>query len=245
MNLSEGKALQPSASQQLLENPMTRRILVAAALVVGALQGVAQADEKFERVKVFLERNVMDQDAEVKFEAIGGKGGLTSLKVVAPDGRTVVDLKSPDSKLGIRGMSLESPEPKNDGRVQADFPAGAYTFSGTGAGGERLEGKAMLSHTFPEPATLVRPKPEAKNVPTKGLQIGWKSVKGLGSCVVVIEQEASGRTIKANLAADASSFPVPDGFLLPDTEYKVAVGTVAKDGNSSFIEATFTTAKKQ
>jgi hypothetical protein len=103
----------------------------------------------------------------------------------------------------------------------------------------------MLSHNFPEPATLVRPKSEAKNVPTKGLQISWKSVKGLDSCVVVIEHEASGRTIKANLPASASSFSVPDGFLLPDTEYKVAIGTVAKDGNASFIEAMFTTAKKQ
>jgi hypothetical protein len=214
------------------------------ALIVGAMHGMAHADEKFELVKVFLERNVMDQDAEVKFEAIGGKGGLTSLKVVAPDGRTVVDLKSPDSKLGVRHMSLESPEPKNDGSVQADFPAGAYTFSGTGKRGERLEGKAMLSHNFPEPATLVRPKADAKDVPIKGLQISWKSAKGLDSCVVVIEHEASGRTVRASLAANASTFTVPDGFLQPDTEYKVAIGTVSKDGNSSFIEAAFTTAKR-
>ena len=223
---------------------MTRNALIAAALIVGALHGIARADEKFELVKVFLERNVMDKDAEIKFEAIGGKGGLTSLKVVAPDGRIVVDLKSPDSKLGVRHMSLESPEPKDDGSVQSDFPAGAYLFTGTDTGGKRLEGKAMLSHAFPEPATLSHPKDESKNVPTKGLQISWKSAKGLDSCVVVLEHEASGRTIKASLAPSASTFAVPDGFLQPGTEYKVAVGTVAKDGNSSFIEATFTTAKK-
>ena len=223
---------------------MTGSILLAAALTMAALGSVARADEKFELVKVFLERNVMDQDAEVKFDAIGGKGGLTSLKVVAPDGRTVIDFKTPDSKLGIRHLSLESPEPKNDGRVQADFPAGAYTFSGIGTAGERLEGKAMLSHKFPEPASFVQPRPDAKNVPIKGLRVGWKAVAGLDACVVVIEHEASGRTVKATLAGNATSFPVPDGFLLPDTEYKVAVGTVAKDGNSSFIEAGFTTAKK-
>ena len=224
---------------------MTRTTLIAAAFIVGAMHGMAHADEKFELVKVFLERNVMDQDAEVKFEAIGGKGGLTSLKVVAPDGRTVVDLKSPDSKLGVRHMSLESPEPKNDGALQSDFPAGAYTFSGTGKGGERLEGKAMLSHIFPEPTAFVRPLPDAKNVPVKGLLVSWKSIKGLDACVVVIEHEASGRAIKANLLGNATMFSVPDGFLQPGTEYKVAVGTVAKDGNASFIEATFTTAKKQ
>ena len=224
---------------------MTRKILLAVALTLGAaLAGTAHANEKFERVKVFLERNVSDGDAEVKFDAIGGKGGLTSLKVVAPDGRTVIDFRTPDSKLGMRHLSLESPEPQNDGRVQADFPAGVYSFSGIGATGERLEGKATLSHIFPEPASLVRPKPDAKGVPVKGLQVSWKSTKGLDSCVVVIEHEASGRSIKVTLPGNASSFPVPDGFLLPDTEYKVAVGTVAKDGNSSFVEAAFTTAKK-
>ena len=223
---------------------MTQRILLAAALTLGALGGVAHADEKFELVKVFLERNVVDKDSEVKFDAIGGKGGLTSLKVVAPDGRTVIDFRTPDSKLGMRHLSLESPEPKNDGTVQTDFPAGAYTFSGIGAAGERLEGKATLSHIFPEPASLIRPKPDAKGVPVKGLQVNWKSTKGLDACIVVIEHEASGRTIKATLAGNVTSFSVPDGFLLPDTEYKVAVGTVAKDGNSSFIEASFTTAKK-
>jgi hypothetical protein len=245
MNLNKGTGLRPSNSQQRRETDMTRRILVAAAVMVGALHGVAHAAEKFELVKVFLERNVMDQDAEIKFEAIGGKGGLTSLKVVAPDGRTVVDLKSPDSKLGVRHMSLESPEPKNDGAVQSDFPAGAYTFTGTGVGGERLEAKAVLSHVFPAPTAFVHPQPDAKNVPVKGLQVSWKSIKGLDACVVVIEHEASGRAIKANLPGNATSFSVSDGFLLPGTEYKVAVGTVAKDGNASFIEAAFTTAKKQ
>ena len=220
------------------------RTLIAAALMAGALHGIAYADEKFESVKVFLERNVQDKDAEVKFDAIGGTGGLTSLKVVAPDGRTVIDFKTPDSKLGMRHLTLESPEPKNDGSVQADFPAGAYTFTGSSASGARLEGKAMLSHTFPDPTALLRPRADAKNVPVNGLQIGWQSAKGLSAHVVVIVHEASGREIKANLPGNATGFSVPAGFLQPGTEYKLEIGTVAKDGNSSFIETAFTTAKK-
>ena len=62
--------------------------------------------------------------------------------------------------------------------------------------------------------------------------------------VFVIEQEASGRKIRVTLPASATSFSVPDGFLRPHTEYKMAIGTVAKDGNSSFIETSFTTARK-
>ena len=220
------------------------RSLIAAALILGALYGAAHADERFERVKVFLERNVEDKDAEIKFEATGGGGGLASLKVVGPDGRTVIDFKATDSKLGMRSFAFESPEPPNDGRVQADFPPGSYTFTGSSSAGVRLEGKATLSHAFPEATAFVRPRPDATNVPLKGMQVSWKLIKGLDSHVVVIEHESSGREIRANLPGQATTFAVPDGFLLPDTEYKLAIGTVAKDGNSSFIETAFTTAKK-
>ncbi|MDQ2962439.1 MAG: fibronectin type III domain-containing protein, partial [Pseudomonadota bacterium] len=150
----------------------------------------------------------------------------------------------PDTKLGLRTFAFESPEPTNDGRVQSDFPAGSYAFSAISASGAKLEGKAVLNHTFPEPTALVRPQAEAKNVPIKGLQVSWKRVQGADAYMVVIEQESSGRWLKVNLAGNATSFTVPDGFLLPGTEYKLGIGTVAKDGNSSFIETTFNTAKK-
>jgi hypothetical protein len=224
---------------------MNARSLLTIVLAISAGgHCAAYAGEGFERVQVLLERNVMDKDAEIKFEAIGGNGGLASLKVVGPDGRTVIDFKTPESKLGIRHLSLESPEPKNDGSVQADFPAGVYIFTGTGVDGQRLEAKATLSHDFPEPTALLRPLPDAKNVPITGLQVSWKARKGIDAHVVVIEDEATGRAIRANLAGSATSFSVPDGFLQPGTEYKVAVGTVAKGGNASFIEIGFTTTKK-
>ena len=221
-----------------------RRALAAAAFVASALHGIACADERFERVQVFLERNMMDKDVEIKFEAIGGAAGLTSLKVLAPDRRTVIDFKAPDSKLGLRHLTFESPEPPNNGTLQADFPAGIYTFSGSSASGAQLEGKATLSHVFPAPTAFVRPHLDATNVPYKGLRLGWQAVKGLDAFVIVIEHESSGREVRAKLRADTTSFTVPDGFLVPGGEYKLAIGTVAKDGNSSFIETTFTTAKK-
>jgi hypothetical protein len=220
------------------------RSLIAVVLVLGTLVGHAHADERFEKVRVFLERNVDDKDAEIKFEATGGSGGLAGLKVVGPDGRTVIDFKATDSKLGMRSFAFESPEPPNDGRVQADFPAGSYTFTGSSASGVRLEGKAMLTHAFPDTTAFIQPRPDATNVQRKGLQVRWKAVKGLSACVVVIEHEASGHEIRAHLPGQATSFSVPDGFLLPDTEYKLAIGTVAKDGNSSFIETAFTTSKR-
>jgi hypothetical protein len=125
------------------------RIVAATVVAVGVAQVQAKATERFDRVAVYLEQTAEDADCEVTFEAISGTAGLTALKVAAPDGRTVIDFRAADSKLGIQHLTLESPEPKNDGRVQADFPAGAYKFTGTSATGATLEGMATLSHTLP------------------------------------------------------------------------------------------------
>jgi hypothetical protein len=201
----------------------------------------AQAVEKFETVKVYFEQNLRDKDAEVKFEATGGEVGLATLTVTAPDGRVVIDFKAGNSKLGMRHLTLESPEPKNDGRLQKDFPAGVYKFAGTNMAGVKLQGQATLSHAFPAPASLVRPKPDEKDVPAQGLKVSWTAVKNTASTVVLIEHEKSGRFVRVSLPGDATTFAVPDGFLLPNTEYKLAIGTVAKEGNASFIESGFTT----
>ncbi len=61
--------------------------------------------------------------------------------------------------------------------------------------------------------------------------------------MVAIEQEDSGFEISVNLPANVTKFSVPDGLLLPAAEYKLAIGTVSEDGNSSFVETDFTTAE--
>ena len=110
---------------------MTRLTVALLGLLALGAPGFAQADEKFEQIAVRLEQNATDEDVEVVLEATSGDFGLATLRVAAPDGRTVIDFKAPDSKLGIRRLVLESPEPTNDGRLQKDFPAGAYTFTGS------------------------------------------------------------------------------------------------------------------
>jgi hypothetical protein len=218
------------------------RAIIPVAVLLILSHGLAQADEKFETVTVYLEQNVQDEDVEIRFEAVGGSTGLAALRVVAPDGRTVIDFRAADSRLGIRHLSLESPEPKNDGKVQADFPAGAYQFIGSTVGGVKLQGQAVLSHRLPDATSLVRPRADEKNVPIAGLEIKWHPVKDVTAFAVVIEQERTGRELRAHLSGTTTSFSVPDGFLLPATPYKVAVGAVSKEGNRSFVETSFTTA---
>jgi hypothetical protein len=218
---------------------------IASGALLLVLVGSARAEEKFEKVAVYLEQNLKDKDAEVKFEAIAGNTGLATLKVTAPDGRTVIDFKTPDSKLGIRHLILESPEPKNLAIVQADFPAGAYRFTGFTGRGRKLEAEAVLSHSLPEAPSLIYPRPDQKYVAVAPLDIRWRPAKNAAASVVILEQEHSGREIRTNLSGAATEFAVPNGFLQLGTEYTLAIGTVSKEGNKSFAEITFATGDKK
>ena len=156
------------------------RIAAIGALFAMAypLAGAAAEDGRFEKLSVYLERNVQDRDAEIRFEVTGATDGLAALKVMAPGARTVIDLKSPDSKLGVRSLTIESPEPDDDKIVRADFPAGAYRFEGTTTKGASLRGEAQLSHVFPEPAAFEYPRPDQKDVPATALTLTVVGAEG-------------------------------------------------------------------
>ena len=220
-------------------------IAAAAALFAVAYPATwsAAEDGRFEKLSVYLERNVQDHDAEVRFEVTGAKDGLAALKVSAPGERTVIDLRTPDSKLGIRKLTVESPEPSDEGVVKADFPAGAYRFEGKTTNGAILRGEAKLSHVFPKPPAFEYPQPGQKDVSASALTLRWSVPEGIESCVIVIEQTGSPYEIRALLPGSTRAFTVPNGFLRPGQAYTFAIGTVAKDGNRSFVEADFTTAR--
>jgi hypothetical protein len=225
---------------------MKHSMLALFTLLACTAAGYAYADEKFEHVAVRLEQNATDEDVEVVFDAISGDIGIAALRVTAPDGRTVIDFRAPNSKLGIRHLVLESPEPVNDGRLQADFPAGSYTFKGTTVTGEHLTSTALLSHTLPGVASFVRPRPKERNVPVTGLHVRWTAPRNLSSCVVILEHEKTGiRLLQATLSGAARIFAIPDGLLTPGAEYKLEIGTVTAEGNRSFVETSFTTAGKK
>lgn len=229
---------------------MTTRIGIFAGITLllgshGLALAGSQEPGSLEAASVRFEQNATDGDAEVVFEANGGDVGLAQLKVVSPDGRAVIDFTAPDSKLGIRHFSFESPEPKNDGSVQADYPEGVYTFTGTTVSGVKLHGKSTLSHKLPDTATFVRPGSDEEGVAIKDLEITWTPVKNLAAYIIVIEQDELGVDITAKLPSSVTALTVPGGFLVPSTEYKLAIGTVTDEGNTSFVETMFTTGGKE
>jgi hypothetical protein len=219
--------------------------IAPGALLLVVVDGTARAGENFEKVAVYLEQNLKDKDAEVKIEAIAGNTGLATLTVTAPDGRTVIDFKTPDSKLGIRHLILESPEPKNLAALKADFPTGVYKFMGLTGSGNKFEGETLLSHSLPDGTSVVYPRSDQKYVPVVALNVKWHPVKNSAGYIIILEQEQTGRDIRANLSSIATEFAVPSGFLQPGTGYTLAIGTVSKEGNKSFNEITFATEKKK
>jgi hypothetical protein len=226
------------------------QILAGVALVLGGsgFVLVAAGDrhapaEPFAIANVFFEQNATDKDVEVVFDVKGGDDGLVQLTVVAPDGRTVVDIKSPDaSTLGLRQFRFESPERVDAASIKSAYPEGVYTFDASTAAGVKFHGTSTLRHTLPAIATGVRPAVDAEDVPVKGLVITWTPARNLAAYVIAIEQDSLEVSVTAKLPGSATSFVVPDGFLVPGMEYVLSIGTMTGEGNATYVESTFTTA---
>jgi len=230
---------------------MKKRItFVAAVAAISAVMSSAQpsgaqstAGMRLPEATVRFEQNASDGDVEVVFDAGGAPEGLSKLVVRSPDDRVVIDFTAPDgSTMGIRTFRFESPEPSDVAALQAAYPQGVYTFSGKTVSGVELHGKATLSHELPATVSFLNPAEESEDVSTKGLKITWSPVKGLAAYIIEIEQEELHLNMTATLPASAASFMVPDGFLLPGTEYNLSIGTQSAIGNRSFVETSFETA---
>jgi hypothetical protein len=223
--------------------------LAGAALALGltsADSGLGQEGPAgpFGAASVRFEQNATDGDVEVVFEVRGRADGLAWLTITAPDGRTVVHTSSPEaSTLGMRQFQMESPEPPDPSVVKAAYPEGVYAIAGGTMAGDSLRSEVTLSHRLPPPVTVVDPEDEAEDVPTTGLHVSWAPVDGVVAYRVAIEDEETGDAFTVSLGGSARGLTVPDGFLKPGTEYQLAIGTVARNGNASFVENGFTTAE--
>ena len=198
----------------------------------------------FAALSIRVERNVSDQDHEVVIEITSGSVGLATLKIVTPDGRTLLDLKAPDSKLGLRHLVIESPEPKSLAALHQEYPAGSYSFSGTTSAGVALTGTVMLEHQLPGPVRWLSPSTDNSTVAARGLSLQWVAAQGARSLALAIEDEKSGvKVLQVMLPASTLRFSPPDGSLKPGTVYKASIGAIGANGNASYVETTFTTAR--
>jgi hypothetical protein len=234
------------------------RRLEGAALLLGGIVGMVSQclalevsgesprPESFAVASARFEQNATDGDVEVVFEVEGSDDGLTKLAVVSPDGRTIIDFTAPDvSTLGTRGFRFESPEPRDTESLKSAYPEGTYIFTGTSAAGVKFHAESTLSHKLPVAISFLRPPAGERGVDTKDLRITWTPVQNVAGYIIDIEQDELDVSITAKLPGSVTSFPVPDGFLVPGTQYELAIGAVTYEGNRSFVETVFTTAGKK
>jgi Fibronectin type III domain len=218
---------------------------LTATVLAQAASDSSAPQTRFPVAHVRFEQNATDGDVEAVFEIIGRSEGLAKLTVVAPDGRTVINFSAPDaSTRGIRQFVFESPEPTDVDALQAAYPAGVYTFDGATVSGAKLHGTATLSHTLPKPTSIVSPRPGARDVGIKNVKVAWAPVENVAGYKIEIEQAKSDNSLKTTLPGSASSFAVPEGFLVPGAKYQLGVATVSDKGNVSFVETHFATAAK-
>jgi hypothetical protein len=202
-----------------------------------------QKPGSFKTLEIRLEQNATDGDFEVVIEAAGSDAGLKRLIIISPDGKTVADFTAGTSAVGMRKFLFETPEPKDIDSLKSSFAEGAYIFSGVTLSDENLKGTSTLSYSLPESSTFINPENYTTEINNKGLEISWKPVKNVAAYIVYIEQKELDISLNARFPPTKTFFKVPDLFLIPNFEYQLGLGTVAENGNISFIEKTIKISK--
>ena len=199
------------------------------------------------QAKLIVEVNATDGDAGLQL-FLDGKA-WKSMTVSSPDGRTILAIGA-EGRLrdfGLTELFFESSEPPFDvfplEDFKALFPEGKYTLVGTTVEGEKLVGKATLTHDFPDGPEIISPASGA-TVDRANVVARWNPVAeppgiDVVGYRVIVTRENPLRVFSADLAAAASSMPIPSEFLQSGTEYKLEIQAIEASGNQTLTEITF------
>jgi hypothetical protein len=105
--------------------------------------------------------------------------------------------------------------------------------------------RSELRHELPTPTAILSPARDARGLPATGLRIAWTPTKDAVHYLVELEEEESQLQFTATMPSSAASFSPPADLLSPGREYSLAVGTVGRNGNISYIETSFRTAPRK
>ncbi len=217
---------------------------LAALLSLTLTPTVRAADDDgeagFTVLSIRIETNATDGDAEVVIVAESG-AGLKDLKVLTPNNKTALSLSSKTTpRLGQAQVLVETAEVSLD-EVKAAYPAGVYHFRGKTVAGEKLAGDATLSHSLLSVPVIITPSNKATGVPVIGQVVTWAPIAGANGYFLELEDAKTKAALKIDLLKTVTSFAIPNGLLLPNTDYGLNLGVIGVDGNRVFTEVTFRT----
>jgi hypothetical protein len=236
-----------------------RRMLTSAAAIatlgtlalggsaVAGRSGQAAEQVKLKEATLIVEVNATDGDAGLQVFLDGDP--WRSMQIVAPNGRTILDVGTRGrlQGYGLTELFSESSEPPFDvfplEKFKALFPEGRYTFSGTTIEGRRLVGSARLSHDIPAGPKILAPADDTR-VGRSGVVARWRAVPAaeariVGYRAIVTQEEPRLRVLNVDLPASARRVEIPREFLQPRTEYKLEVQAIERSGNQTLTEVSF------
>lgn len=220
--------------------------IVAANSSMGPLRAASRS-VRLDEATMIVEVNATDRDAGLQVFLDGGP--WSSMSISAPNGRRILTMntKGDLKNYGLTELFSESSEPSFSefplGKFKRLFPEGQYTFAGTTIEGERLVGKARLSHDFPDGPEITSPA-EGSTVPPGSVVARWNPVpEPAGINVIgyraIVEREHPLRVFSVDLPASVTSVTVPQEFMEPGTKYKLEVQAIEASGNQTISEMEF------
>jgi hypothetical protein len=258
-------------------------MLIATGLTFGTVLQEAHAappapTEPFKVANIHFETNASacDMGIQMKFDT----DGITSGSVTDPKGNTIYKFESSGSMKARGGQTegfLEGIEPQitellsalgcepstEEGTstladLFAAWPAGKYTFKGTGNNGANFESSTTLTHYIPAGPEIVAPLDGVTVPDNVGLQITWSPVTAailthkpnLGPVDIVgyhilVEENVPDVEVtpEVDIDVDASqtSVTIPEQYLNPNTVYKFEVLATDQSGNQTISEGFFCT----
>ena len=237
-----------------------RQAVIAAGAMALALIGVGgtalgrdQTSEaagkpvRLEAASLIIEVNGTAGDAGLQFFLDGEP--WNSMTISDPRGKVVVDVDA-EGRLkdwGLTELFSESNEPPFTevplAEFKARFPEGRYTFVGETIDGERLVGRARLSHDIPVEPEITSPA-DAASVDRVGVVARWTpAAQPAGIDIVgyrvIVTREDPLRVYQVELPASARKVPIPAAFLQSDTEYELEIQAIEESGNWTFSTTTF------
>ena len=221
-----------------------------AAAANGGPSARAAKPVKLEDSTMIVEFN--DTDDDIGLQPFADGEPWTKLALFDPNGRKLLGV-NPSGKLnkfGLTELFAETHEPELNelplAKFKKRFPAGTYRFRGETVEGQKLVGRATLSHDIPNGPEIASPS-KGQTVSENDLVASWNpgsqpdGVKLNAYQVIVETDEEDPRVFEADLPASVTSLKIPPEFLEPG-KYKIEVLAIEKSGNQTISELQFVVA---
>jgi hypothetical protein len=221
--------------------------IAAASPSPGSLLRAPDKTVRLEEATMIVEVNATDGDAGLQIFLDGE--AWRSMTITAPDGRRMLAINGRTrlKNYGLTELFSESSEPPFTKfplrKFKRLFPEGRYRFVGTTIEGDRLAGRARLSHDIPDGPQITAPA-DGSTVPPGSVVADWNPVPEPSGINIVgyraiVEREDPLRVFSVDLPASVTSVTIPQEYVESATKYKLEVQAIEASGNQTLTEVEF------